>query len=72
MARVATDNAWNLMEEMQEQMGAENLLTALAKAMGLFDLAENLEYICRMEDIDSEYIEHDEDDDEDEWEDEDE
>lgn len=56
---VSVDNAWDLFEELREEMGAEHLLDSLAKAMGNFELAENLDYICRMEDIESEYLEDD-------------
>ena len=55
--KVSSDNAWELKEEVEELLGTEALLDALCKAMGTFELAENLAYICRMNDIESEFIE---------------
>ena len=68
---VPDENVWDLYEEMKEAFGAEELLESLARALGTYELGENLAYICRMNDFDSQYLAGNEDD-EDEEEDEDE
>ena len=50
--KATTENAWALMEELKDIVGAEEQLDALARALGTFKLADNLEYICRMWDFD--------------------
>lgn len=60
MAKVKTDCEWELFEELKELLGEDYLLLSIAKAMGTWELAENLEFICRMEDIGSEYLEDEE------------
>lgn len=49
---VNSDNAFDVLYDMVELFGCEEMLEALAKAMGTSDLADNLTYICRQYDYD--------------------
>ena len=49
---VNSDNAFDVLYDMVELFGCEEMLDALAKAMGTSDLADNLTYICRQYDYD--------------------
>lgn len=49
---VNSDNAFDVLYDMIELFGCEEMLDALAKAMGTSDLADNLTYICRQYDYD--------------------
>lgn len=62
---VPEDRVWDLYEEMLEAFGAENLLESLVKALGTYELADNLAYICRMNDFDSEIFHEDDEEEED-------
>lgn len=48
---IPVDKVWDVYDELVEIMGAEGLLLSLAKAMGTEELADNLAYICRMNDL---------------------
>lgn len=49
---VNSNNAFDVLYDMVELFGCEEMLDALAKAMGTSDLADNLTYICRQYDYD--------------------
>lgn len=49
---VNSSNAFDVLYDMVELFGCEEMLDALAKAMGTSDLADNLTYICRQYDYD--------------------
>lgn len=49
---VNSDNAFDVLYNMIELFGCEEMLLSLAKAMGTSDLADNLTYICRQYDYD--------------------
>lgn len=49
---VNSSNAFDVLYDMVELFGCEEMLNALAKAMGTSDLADNLTYICRQYDYD--------------------
>lgn len=49
---VNSSNAFDVLYDMVELFGCEEMLDALAKAMGTYDLADNLTYICRQYDYD--------------------
>ena len=49
---VNSSNAFDVLHDMVELFGCEEMLNALAKAMGTSDLADNLTYICRQYDYD--------------------
>lgn len=49
---VNSDNAFDVLYDMVELFGCEEMLDALAKAMGTYDLADNLTYICRQYEYD--------------------
>lgn len=58
---------WDALEELVSCYGAEEILDALAKAMGDDDLKDNLEYICRNYDFEGDFLEgHDDEEDEEE------
>lgn len=42
---------WTSFDRLREELGAEELLDSLARAMGTDELEENLKYIARMYDI---------------------
>lgn len=50
---VNSSNAFDVLHDMVELFGCEEMLNALAKAIGTSDLANNLTYICRQYDYDS-------------------
>ena len=49
---VNSNNAFDVLYDMVELFGCEEMLNALAKAIGTSDLADNLTYICRQYDYD--------------------
>ena len=49
---VNSNNAFDVLYDMVELFGCEEMLDALAKAMGTSDLADNLTYICRQYEYD--------------------
>ena len=49
---VNSSNAFDVLYDMVELFGCEEMLDALAKAMGTSDLADNLTYICRQYEYD--------------------
>ena len=49
---VNSSNAFDVLYDMVELFGCEEMLDALAKAMGTYDLADNLTYICRQYEYD--------------------
>lgn len=49
---VNSNNAFDVLYDMVELFGCEEMLDALARAMGTDDLADNLTYICRQYDYD--------------------
>ena len=49
---VNSNNAFDVLYDMVELFGCEEMLNALARAMGTDDLADNLTYICRQYDYD--------------------
>lgn len=63
------DKVWDAFEELVDAIGAEELLNALARAMGDDDLKDNLEYICRQLDFEGDFLEGYEDEEEDFYED---
>ena len=67
---VPDENVWDLYEEMKEAFGAEELLESIARALGTYELGQNLAYICRMNDFDSPYLAGNEDDEDEDEEDE--
>lgn len=42
---------WEAFDEIAEELGTERFLLALAKAMGSYDLEENMKYIIRAYDL---------------------
>lgn len=42
---------WEAFDEIAEELGPEEFLTALAKAMGSYDLEQNMKYIIRSYDL---------------------
>lgn len=62
---ISSDNAWDALDEFTEAYGAEYALDALARAMSTDELAENMEYICRMHNFSGSFLDGYEDEDED-------
>ena len=42
---------WEAFDEIAEELGPEEFLVALAKAMGSYDLEQNMKYIIRNYDL---------------------
>ena len=58
--------AWDLLDELVEALGPEEMLMALAKAMGTYELEENLAFICRQYDFRSQHLTNFEDEEDEE------
>lgn len=51
MSKATSEEVWQAYNEMEEQLGSEELAYSLAKAMGDDMLEDLLAYIARMNDI---------------------
>lgn len=63
---VKSGEAWDLLDELVEALGPEEMLTALAKAIGTYELEDNLAFICRQYDFRSQHLTNFEDEEDEE------
>ena len=61
---IKSDKVDEALDEYVEQVGYEYAFRAITQALSRDELKENLEYIFRMEDFDSTYLEEDSEDEE--------
>ena len=54
---IKSDSVLDALEAAEEALGTEGLLDNLVNAMSTDELKENLEFICRMNDIEGDFLE---------------